>query len=86
MIAVLTEPICRGLVEFVADYLEGALPAPKRERVEAHLAECPNCPVYLEQMRLTIWVLGGLGAGTVYLRDKELLVRLFRHRTGGDSR
>ncbi len=82
----LIELTCWGLVEFVADYPEGALPAPKRGRVEAHLADCPDCPVYLEQMRLTIWVLGGLGTKTLFPRDKEPLVRLFRHRTRGDGR
>jgi len=45
---------CQELVELVTDYLEGALPAEERARFDAHLAECPGCDHYLEQMRATI--------------------------------
>ena len=45
---------CRELVELVTDYLEGALPPGERARVDAHLAECPGCTEYLEQMRATL--------------------------------
>jgi anti-sigma factor RsiW len=44
---------CQELVELVTDYLEGALPQEERERFEAHLADCPGCTVYVEQMRTT---------------------------------
>lgn len=69
--------------ELVTDSLERVLPAPMLGWVEVHLAECPNCPICLEQMRLTIRVLGGLDTGTVSPENKESLVRLFRHRSGG---
>jgi anti-sigma factor RsiW len=45
---------CQELVELVTDYLEDALPPAERARFEAHLAECPGCSNYLEQMRATI--------------------------------
>ena len=38
---------CRDLVEFLADYLDGDLPAEVRRVFEAHLAECPECATYL---------------------------------------
>ena len=38
---------CRELVEFLADYLDGDLPAEVRRVFEAHLAECPECATYL---------------------------------------
>jgi anti-sigma factor RsiW len=47
---------CQELVELVTDYLEGALPPPDVARFEAHLAACPGCETYLEQMRSTIAV------------------------------
>jgi anti-sigma factor RsiW len=45
---------CQELVELVTDYFEGAMEPEERERFEAHLAECPGCDIYLEQMRATI--------------------------------
>jgi anti-sigma factor RsiW len=51
---------CRELVELVTEYMEGALPAEDRARFEAHLASCPGCLAYLQQMRVTIRVIGRL--------------------------
>jgi anti-sigma factor RsiW len=47
---------CQELVELVTDYLEGALPPEDVARFEAHVAACPGCEAYLEQMRTTIAV------------------------------
>jgi anti-sigma factor RsiW len=49
---------CQELVELVTDYLEGALAPEERERFEAHVADCPGCDLYLEQMRTTIALAG----------------------------
>jgi anti-sigma factor RsiW len=38
---------CRELVGFLADYLDGDLPAEVRRVFEAHLADCPVCATYL---------------------------------------
>jgi anti-sigma factor RsiW len=45
---------CQELVELVTDYLEGAMSAADRARFEEHLAICPGCQTYLEQMRQTM--------------------------------
>jgi anti-sigma factor RsiW len=45
---------CRELAAFVMDYLDGALPAAERAAFEAHLAECPECVVYLRSYRDTV--------------------------------
>ena len=60
---------CREVTEILDAYLDGSMPAPERERLEAHLAVCPGCVNYLEQLRATIRVTGaladdGLPAGT----------------------
>ena len=39
-------------------YLDGALDDGDRERLEAHLADCPHCSEYLAQLRVTIDALG----------------------------
>lgn len=40
---------CIELVELLTDYLEGALPPDEVAAVEAHLALCPHCQVYLDR-------------------------------------
>jgi predicted anti-sigma-YlaC factor YlaD len=54
------EMTCKELVELVTEYLEGTLSALDCGRFEEHLAECPGCHTYLQQMRQTIRVLGRL--------------------------
>jgi anti-sigma factor RsiW len=49
---------CQELVELVTDYLEGAMAPEERARFDAHVAECPGCDRYLEQMRATITLAG----------------------------
>jgi anti-sigma factor RsiW len=49
---------CAEVVELVTDYLEGALADGERARFEEHLAACDGCTSYVEQIRLTIEVVG----------------------------
>ena len=51
---------CQQVVELISDYLEGALPARSRRRLEYHLAGCPHCTAYLAQMRVTLRLTGSL--------------------------
>jgi len=44
---------CRELIEFVMDYLDGALPSEEREAFDFHLGVCPDCVSYLESYRET---------------------------------
>jgi anti-sigma factor RsiW len=48
------ELTCKELVELVTEYFEGTLPPEDRERFETHVADCPGCEIYLEQMRATL--------------------------------
>ena len=45
---------CQDFVELVTDYLDGELDESVRVEFEAHLAVCPGCDTYLEQMRATV--------------------------------
>jgi anti-sigma factor RsiW len=67
------EPSCREIVEIVTDYLEDALPPDVRLRVERHLATCPGCLAYLDQMRETVRMLGRLPEESL---DPAIRVRL----------
>ncbi len=71
------ELTCRELVEVVTEYLEGTLPPDERARFEAHLAECPYCRIYLEQMRRTIRTLGMLTEDAIQPAVRDELLQLF---------
>ena len=69
---------CKELVELVTDYLEGALCETERSRFEAHLADCADCPRYLDQMRLTITLTGRLAAEEISPAARAALLAGFR--------
>jgi anti-sigma factor RsiW len=69
---------CKELVELVTDYLEDALPPAERARVDEHLAECPFCSIYLEQMRATIRAVGHLPEADVSPEALRALLNVFR--------
>jgi anti-sigma factor RsiW len=69
---------CQELVELVSDYLEGALPRRDRRRFERHIAGCPHCTEYLEQMRLTVRVAGRLTEDAVPPQAMDDLLAAFR--------
>ena len=74
---------CQQLAEIITDYLEGALSEADRQRFHAHLAECDDCTLYVEQMRTTIAVTGRLAAGDIAPRVKLELLAAFRGWSGG---
>jgi len=45
---------CRDLVVLASDYLDEDLPGDMVSRIDRHLADCPYCREYLEQMRTTV--------------------------------
>ena len=75
---------CRQLVELVTDYLEGALPAAAHARVELHLASCEACGAYVEQMRLTLVVVGHLTPEDLDPRVEQRLLDAFRDWKAGE--
>jgi predicted anti-sigma-YlaC factor YlaD len=76
--AVLPDFTCRELVELVTDYLEGALTPGDRRRFEQHLAICPGCRLYVDQMRTTIRAVGTLTEESIAPEGKEALLQAFR--------
>jgi anti-sigma factor RsiW len=75
--------VCRQAVELMTDYLEGAMSAVDRARFETHLAGCAACASYLDQMRLTMTVLGRLDPVSLPAPVLDELVGLYRrHRAG----
>jgi anti-sigma factor RsiW len=68
---------CKQLVELVSDYLEGRLDARRRERLEAHLAVCPDCREYVDQVRHTVGALGRLPEDSLSAAKRDELLRAF---------
>jgi anti-sigma factor RsiW len=78
------ELTCIEMVELVTDYLDGALPWRERRRFERHLRGCPNCPKYVEQIRLTAR-LAGVQAAAEQVAGFESLRAAFRDWDSGSG-
>ena len=72
---------CHEVIDILTEYLEGALPAEERRRVEEHLAGCDGCTAYLETMRETVRVTGMLTEEQIPVEQKEQLLEAFRDWT-----
>jgi anti-sigma factor RsiW len=69
---------CTEIVEVVTDYLEGQVDDALRAEIEAHLALCPGCDNYLEQMRETIRVMGRVPVESLSDAARDDLLAAFR--------
>lgn len=76
---------CRQAVELVTDYLEGVLTGPQRRRFEAHLADCPECPEYLAQMRAVIALSAIITPDDLTPRMRSEYISLYRRWRAGEA-
>ena len=72
-----SEMPCQELVEVLTDYLEGALRASDKERLEQHLTQCRSCRTYLDQMRQVIFALGKLSESDIPAAGRQELMAVF---------
>ena len=70
---------CQEVVELVTDYLEQALLPEIQAQFEEHIAECPGCDTYLEQIQQTIMMLRKLTEQQMFPKTKQELVEIFRN-------
>jgi anti-sigma factor RsiW len=70
---------CHEVIDLLSNYLEDALPPDERRRVDEHLALCDGCETYLEQIRETIRLSGGLTEEQVPEEEKVALLVAFRN-------
>jgi anti-sigma factor RsiW len=70
--------VCRDAVALMAAYLDDALPASDRTRLEGHLADCPHCSEYLAQIRVVIDVSGEVTPDALDDEALDELVDLYR--------
>jgi anti-sigma factor (TIGR02949 family) len=74
---------CRHAVELVYDYLEGTLAAADVARLEQHLAACPPCVRYVDEVRASIEVIGRLDPEAVPADVRDDLVEVMRRFRSG---
>ena len=72
---------CQQVVELVTDYLEGALPEEDVARFEQHLELCDGCRYHVEQMRITIAMVGRIDESDVPDEVRAGLLGAFRDRS-----
>ena len=72
------ELTCAQVVEIVTAYLDDALSAEDRERVEEHLVFCDGCSTYLEQIRETTVLAGRLEPEHIPAALQDKLLAAFR--------
>jgi anti-sigma factor RsiW len=69
---------CQELVELVTEYLDDVLTPAERVRFEGHLADCDECPRYVEQLRVTVRVIGQLSERDLAEPVRASLLAAFR--------
>ena len=75
---------CRQVVQLLTEYLDGALSATDRVRVEEHLAGCDACTAFLAQLRTAERVTAELAAVEVPPALRAELLKAFGDwRPGG---
>lgn len=75
--------VCRDAVALMTSYLDGDLNTAGRDRLEAHLADCPHCSEYLTQLRATKDALGHVGVDDLPDEAVDELVALYRRWRAG---
>jgi hypothetical protein len=74
----LSDLACREIVEFVTEYLEGAMAPERMDLFEQHVVFCQGCDIYLDQMRRSIALSGCLGEEDVDPAALDQLMAAFR--------
>ncbi len=70
---------CQEVVELVTDYLEQALLPEIKAQFENHIAVCPGCDTYLDQVQQTITMLRKLAEQSIFPETKQELLEMFRN-------
>ena len=72
------ELLCREVAEILTEYLDGAMAADERIRLEQHLLICEGCTSYVEQFRETIRLTGRLAEEPIPAETATKLLDVFR--------
>lgn len=79
----MTEQVaCRHMREGLTEYLDDALPSERRQGLETHLASCPDCRRFFQQMWGVLDSSAALPREPMPAAMKRLLLKAFRERSG----
>lgn len=74
---------CKRLIlDSLVEYEDGTMPAPDRQALEAHLAHCPPCIVFLKSYRATGRTLKMLKPRDIPCNLAEAVLSFVRERCG----
>jgi predicted anti-sigma-YlaC factor YlaD len=76
---------CKEVVGLVTDYLEQALLPQTQEQLEKHLADCPGCTTYLQQIQQTISMLRMLAEEPTFPAHRADLLLMFERWKRGPA-
>jgi predicted anti-sigma-YlaC factor YlaD len=71
---------CREVVDLVTEYLEGAMTPKEKTAFELHLNYCDGCSTFLEQIKTTAVLAGGLSEEQIPHAVMTALQAAFRER------
>jgi anti-sigma factor RsiW len=69
---------CQEVVGLVTEYLEAALLPATQAQMEDHLADCPGCQTYLQQIQQTIDMLRALAEDPMFPETRQQLLQIFQ--------
>lgn len=76
---------CQEVVGLVTEYLEHTLLPQTQEQLEQHLADCPGCATYLQQIQQTITMLHTLADEPMFPEQRGELLLLFERWKRGPA-
>jgi anti-sigma factor RsiW len=72
---------CAQIVEMVTNYLQGTLDLEQRRLFEEHVADCPPCTRYVDQIQITLANLGAVSEPDLSPEAWDALRTAFRDLT-----
>jgi predicted anti-sigma-YlaC factor YlaD len=78
------ELTCQQVVELVTEYLEQTLSPQLRKQLEEHLALCPGCKTYVDQVKTTTVLLRTFAQEPVFPETKQELLAIFKQWKQGE--
>jgi anti-sigma factor RsiW len=70
--------VCREAVSLMTEYLDGELSPRDARRLERHLADCPNCMEYLQQLRIAIGLAAHVDIELLDPKTRQSLIAMYR--------
>ena len=74
---------CKDITELITDYLEGTMSFVDRLSFTMHIAMCPPCKRYVEQMKLTVATTGEIPSEPLPEHVESELMTIFQDCKAG---